>query len=272
METDYTYNCKGLVASIIHAVGSADTYTESYSYDDRDRLQFHTDGRGNVTEYVYDNLDRLTQTIQHDELVPSATAYWRLDDDFSSTAADATGNGHTLTNNNSVVAAAGKVNGAASIDGSNYSAPAGCPPIRRMFPSRPGRIWLARQPRLQRLSLGDHVALRLDGGGYTSAFIFNGSSWDSVAVAETFAEEGWHFFAATFDDDNNSFKLYIDGELAATTTTSSHIVYTGGGRTRLSADMAMGAQATTSPATSTKSACTTSRFRRSRWRSCIPGR
>ncbi len=64
--THYTYYSSGLVEDIIYAEGTADEVTEHYEYDDRDRLQFFTDGRGNVTEYVYDNLDRLIQRIDPD--------------------------------------------------------------------------------------------------------------------------------------------------------------------------------------------------------------
>ena len=37
----------------------------------------------------------------------------------------------------------------------------------------------------------------------------------------TFAGTGWHFFAATFDDTNDLFSFYIDGELADSETVTS---------------------------------------------------
>src|SRR4029077_9498345 len=45
---------------------------------------------------------------------------------------------------------------------------------------------------------------------------------------------GWHHFAVTFDDAADSLKLYIDGALAATTSTTSSVTWTGlGTKTRV---------------------------------------
>jgi RHS repeat-associated protein len=57
--------------------------------------------------------------------------------------------------------------------------------------------------------------------------LWDGSQQIFVSVEETFAGTGWHFFAASFDDANNLFKLYIDGELAASTTVTSSISWSG---------------------------------------------
>jgi Concanavalin A-like lectin/glucanases superfamily len=77
------------------------------------------------------------------------------------------------------------------------------------------------------ISLGDHFCIRLDESGWARAYMYNGSTWLSVGVFQTFAGTGWHHFAAVFDDANNTFKLYIDGALAASTTNTSSISYAG---------------------------------------------
>ena len=77
------------------------------------------------------------------------------------------------------------------------------------------------------ISLGDHFFLRLDESDVTSAKFYNGSTYTSVNVNVKYAGTGWHHFAAVFDDPHNTFKLYIDGKLAATTSTTATISYAG---------------------------------------------
>jgi Concanavalin A-like lectin/glucanases superfamily len=78
------------------------------------------------------------------------------------------------------------------------------------------------------ISIGDYFAIRIDeNGGNTNAFFFNGITWPSVSVNQTFDGTGWHHFAAVFNDDTNFFKLYIDGAEAASLTTTESISYTG---------------------------------------------
>ena len=77
------------------------------------------------------------------------------------------------------------------------------------------------------ISLGDHFYLRLDEGGVVKAVMYTGSAWQSVTYSATYAGTGWHHFAATFDDDNNSFRLYVDGKLVASATNSNSISYAG---------------------------------------------
>jgi hypothetical protein len=77
------------------------------------------------------------------------------------------------------------------------------------------------------ISLGDHFFLRLDEGGVAKASIWNGTAYQNVTYAGVFAGTGWHHFAATFDDDNNTFKLYIDGVQVTSVSNTSSINYTG---------------------------------------------
>lgn len=54
----YTYNSKGLVSSKYVPGGG----TTNMVYDERDRLKESTDGRGKITYYKYDELNRVTET------------------------------------------------------------------------------------------------------------------------------------------------------------------------------------------------------------------
>ena len=77
------------------------------------------------------------------------------------------------------------------------------------------------------ISLGDHFILRLDDGGATKAIFYNGSAYVTASVNSTYAGTGWHHFAAVFDDGHDKLMLYIDGVLAATTTTTASISWSG---------------------------------------------
>jgi RHS repeat-associated protein len=66
-ETFYTYYKSGLVKTVTYAKNDQDEkYTEEYQYDGRDRLWKMQDGRGNITQFYYDNLDRLITRIDPD--------------------------------------------------------------------------------------------------------------------------------------------------------------------------------------------------------------
>jgi hypothetical protein len=75
------------------------------------------------------------------------------------------------------------------------------------------------------VSLGDHFALRLNEGSTSRAVFYNGSSWVSCAVSQTFANLGWHHFAAVFNDDQDTCKLFIDGVEVASVNTTVTIPY-----------------------------------------------
>ncbi|MEX0612928.1 MAG: LamG domain-containing protein, partial [Pirellulales bacterium] len=77
------------------------------------------------------------------------------------------------------------------------------------------------------VSVGDYFAIRLDNGTTSRAFFYNGTTWVTVSVNQTFAGAGWHHFAAVFNDDQNYCKLFIDGVEAASLSTTVTIPYTG---------------------------------------------
>ena len=101
------------------------------------------------------NISTTTSTTTSSTLTNNLTAYWKFDE-FSGNASDATGNGYTLTNNNSVSFSTGKLNNAAvfaSANSKNFSksSASGLVPSSAHRPSRPGSTSL--RTTAKRLSL-----------------------------------------------------------------------------------------------------------------------
>src|SRR5205807_557155 len=93
--------------------------TSTYSYDNLDRLTAALmAGTSTYTNtFAYDVLGSLTSKGTGgtaSTTIPSASAYWKFDE-ANSTAADSTGNGNTLTNNNTVTYSGGKINNGANL-------------------------------------------------------------------------------------------------------------------------------------------------------------
>ena len=277
--THYTYNTSGLVDTIVYAEETLDEVTELYEYDDRDRLQFFTDGRSKITEYVYDNLDRLIQridsdpdgeeleyespiwqyyydpsgnqthvidpmgndteyvydvrdrpiqVIQHNGFVPPPIAAWNLDETEGTIAADATYNGHVgaVTGTESWVSDAGH-------DGFEFD---GATKIVAAVPmGEAENVSIAAWANLEAadiigsnlVSWGSAFSIWMDNSSGTTATMYNGSSFEYATVNDSFEGEGWHFFVATFDDDEGYLRLYVDGELVASASTASSIDFYG---------------------------------------------
>ena len=158
------------------------------------------------------------------------SAQWKLDESSGTTAADATGFGNTGT----VIGTASWVsairNNGFSLNGSTYIQATG-------LIGTPTNVSLAAWANLtaadtsgaEIISLGDRFGLRLDEGSVSKAFFWNGSSYESVSIGQIFVGQGWHHFAATFNDATDSFKLYVDGVQVASLTTTSSVSYSGGG-------------------------------------------
>jgi hypothetical protein len=77
------------------------------------------------------------------------------------------------------------------------------------------------------VSIGDYFAMRLDEGSLSRAFFYNGSDWTFVSVNQTFANTGWHHFAAVFNDDLDTCKFFVDGAEVASLNTNVTIPYAG---------------------------------------------
>lgn len=154
--------------------------------------------------------------------------HWKLDEASGTTAADS-----------SVYTASGTVTGTASWtsavrkNGFNFDGNTKIQ-VSGLF-SNPKNISVAAWAKLttadtngaEIISLGDHFVLRLDESGMVKGIMYDGSTWQTVSASGTYAGAGWHHFAAVFDDDNDTFKLYIDGTLAATASITASINYTG---------------------------------------------
>ena len=154
--------------------------------------------------------------------------YWKLDETSGSTAADSTAFGR----NGSVIGTASwstaavdnglELNGATRVE------------VTSLMDS-PKNVTLAAWARLSQadsggaeiVSLGDYFAIRLDNGTVSRAFFYTGSSWTSVSINQTFARTGWHHFAAVFNDDQDTCKLYLDGAEVASISTTVTIPYNG---------------------------------------------
>ncbi len=61
--TNISYNAHGLPTEIIYAYGTSEQASVSYTYDTNDNPATYTDELGRVTQFTYDDLDRLIQTI-----------------------------------------------------------------------------------------------------------------------------------------------------------------------------------------------------------------
>ncbi len=154
--------------------------------------------------------------------------HWKLDETSGNVAADSSGLGRNGTVVGTPVWSSGAINNALQVDPSTYM----------QVPSligAPKNLTLAAWANLtgidssgaELVSMGDYIAIRLDEGGSSKMFFYNGSGWDFVAVSQTFLNSGWHHFAAVFDDDQNVAKLYVDGVEAASATTNVTIPFIG---------------------------------------------
>lgn len=159
---------------------------------------------------------------------PLLVAHWKLNETSGTTAADSSGFNHTGTVTGTASWATGVLNNGFQFNGATKIQATG-------LLGTPRDVTLAAWAKLTTadsggsdvVSLGDHVAIRLDESGVTKAFFYNGSGYTSVNLSQNFAGGGWHHFAATFDDTANSFKLYVDGVQAASLSTTESISYSG---------------------------------------------
>jgi hypothetical protein len=155
--------------------------------------------------------------------------HWKLDETSGTTAADSSGMGRNM----SVVGTAtwatnGPVDGCLQLNGSTRAE------VTSLMGS-PSNVSLSAWAFLtaadtsgaEVVSLGDYFVIRLNEGANSKAFFYNGSTWVSASVAQTFANNGWHHFAAVFNDSMNTCKFYVDGAEVASVGTTATIPYTG---------------------------------------------
>lgn len=155
-------------------------------------------------------------------------AQWKLNETSGTSASDSSGNSKTGTVTGTASWVSAVLNNGFSFNGATKIQATG-------LMGNPRNVSVAAWANLtttdttgaEVISLGDHFVLRLDDSGSTKAIFYNGSSYITASVSQTFAGTGWHHFAAVFDDGHGTLKLYIDGALAATTSTTSSVSWSG---------------------------------------------
>jgi hypothetical protein len=154
--------------------------------------------------------------------------HWKLDETSGSVAADSSGLGQNGTVVGTATWTAGAIDNCLQLNGSTrveLNSLLGSP--RNITMAAWANLTTADTSGAELISLGDYFAIRLNEGTTTRAFFYNGSTWTSVSVTQSFAGTGWHHFAAAFNDDQNWCKFYIDGVEVATVSTAVTIPYTG---------------------------------------------
>lgn len=164
--------------------------------------------------------------------------HYKLDETSGTSAADASGNGYTGTVTGTAAWVAARRNNGFDFNGSTKIE-------RNSLLGSPSSFTVACWARIdaadsggaEGVSLGDCVALRLhnvSSGGPGAVFYRGSGNWVALNYGTSYVGAGWRHFAATFDDASNSLKLYVDGALAASTTTTYSISWSGlGSATRV---------------------------------------
>lgn len=179
-------------------------------------------------------------TIGSEEKSPSVLAYWRFDDAQGSTAQDST------TNNNPVTLAASTANPTWQtedqciagkclyFDGSNdYAETAAAPTLDiggttnfslstwiRISgkPSVGGSYWQAIAFSETGQGSGDYdKILRINTSGYADFYVYDGNPKNATGSTDL-SDGQWHHLTGTYDGTN--IRLYVDGQLQATTAAS----------------------------------------------------
>jgi RHS repeat-associated protein len=122
------YNMAGLVESVSHANsgGAFSSIISNFDYAPTDLVAVKNFASGAFTKYTYDpnalyrlsNISTSGTTTSSGGSSLSPSAYWKFDES-SGTASDATGDGNTLTNNNTITYSSGKINNAANLVAAN---------------------------------------------------------------------------------------------------------------------------------------------------------
>jgi hypothetical protein len=153
--------------------------------------------------------------------------HWKLDETSGTMAADSSGLGRDGTVIGTATWTSGSVNNALQLNGltrvevnSLMNTP------RNVTLAAWAYVTTADSGGSDIVSLGDYFAMRLNNGTLSRAFFYNGSTWVSASVTQTFTP-GWHHFAAVFNDDLNVCKFFVDGAEAASVSTTVTIPYSG---------------------------------------------
>jgi hypothetical protein len=164
----------------------------------------------------------------------SPVAYWKLNETTGTSASDSSGYSRTGTVTGTASWVSAVLNNGFSFNGATKIQATGLMgSARNVSVAAWANLTTADISGSEIISLGDHFFLRLDDGGVAKAGIYTGSAWQTVSISGTYAGTGWHHFAAVFDDDGDTFYLYIDGVLAASASNTNSISYSGLGANTL---------------------------------------
>jgi hypothetical protein len=163
---------------------------------------------GNATGSSAPAYSAASDALEASDFPPGAVAFWKLDN-----ATDATGNGHTLTNNNGVAFTAGKVGNCAAFDATNW--------LSGNLGTR-AEISISLWARITDLEAGENQIylssesdsypdLRLGGWTGGSNFLYWGGTGVSIA---NICDGDWHHIVVTYD--GQYAKAYFDGVLTQT--------------------------------------------------------
>jgi hypothetical protein len=156
--------------------------------------------------------------------------HWKLNETSGSVASDSSGMGRNGTVIGTPIWTAGKINKCIQLDGTNrVEIPSLMNAPKNVTLSAWANLTAADTQGAEIVSVGDHIAMRLNESGTSKVFFYNGTGWVPVATSQTFAGAGWHFFVGVFNDDQNLCTFYIDGAQVASVATAVTLTYTGAG-------------------------------------------
>ena len=162
----------------------------------------------------------------YDQSSSGLVSQWKFDEGIGTIANDwADGNNGTI---NGALWTTGKSGGALSLDGNDSVQIPG-------LLGQPQNITLSAWVQLNAkdtsgaevISLGDHVAIRLDSSNGATGFYYDGTTWRGTATGVSYAGTGWHHVVYVMDDTNNIQKVYVDGAEKGSTAYTQSISYTG---------------------------------------------
>jgi hypothetical protein len=166
--------------------------------------------------------------------------HWKLDETSGTTANDSSTNNRDGTVVGTTAWIAGRRRNAFDFNGSTkIEATTLCGSPSSFTLACWARIDATDTSGAEGVTVGDYILLRphdVSNGGPAAFLYYGGGSFRTVAASGSYIGKGWHHYATTFDDAANSFKIYIDGELVNTLSTTSSISWSGlGTKTRVGA-------------------------------------
>jgi hypothetical protein len=166
--------------------------------------------------------------------------HWKLDETSGTTANDSSTNNRDGTVVGTTAWIAGRRRNAFDFNGSTkIEATTLCGSPSSFTLACWARIDATDTSGAEGVTVGDYILLRphdVSNGGPAAFLYYGGGSFRTVAASGSYIGKGWHHYATTFDDAANSFKIYIDGALVNTLSTTSSISWSGlGTKTRVGA-------------------------------------